>query len=83
MTFEQDFPSLKDEGLLSVDTNCLSMKDNVFLAKDIQKFCLDKVKVREAIEKHLVCGYKDNIHNKGFCRKCALLQSLGLDGEQK
>ena len=62
MKFEKEFPSLKGEGLCNVDINCLKKEDNVFLAKDIQKHCLDKEKVRNAIayyEKQGVGRYED------------------------
>jgi hypothetical protein len=82
MTFKKDFPSLKD-----IECNCYgcneypSERDELHSVsiEDIQKYCLDKQKVRGAIEKHMVCGHSaEGIHYEKVCRKCCLLKELGL-----
>lgn len=44
------------------------------------KYCIDKEKVKDAIDKHLVCGCMtiSGTYEESFCRKCSLLKELGL-----
>ncbi len=57
MSFKKEFPSLKGKRL-SIDGKIVKykMKDgrkiNVFREIEIEKYCLDKAKVKEVIEKH-------------------------------
>lgn len=58
--FEEQFPSLKNERIIKLTNkngigSCSILKSGpkIFLAEDIQKYCLDKVKVREAILNNL------------------------------
>ena len=45
---------------------------------------ISKNKVKQAIEKHFVCGYFGNgFHDEKRCRKCKLLKELGLDKGDK
>ena len=78
MTFEEDFPSLKGKQVSTHDcVNTIVMlkeelmnnneKGYEYFEKDIQEHCLDKQRVREAIEK--CCGIYDG--NR-------LLKELGL-----
>lgn len=52
MSFETDFPSLNNKSCYPIDGE-IEYDDNsgnIFKKEDIQKFCLDKAKVREVIK---------------------------------
>ena len=49
MPFEEEFPSLEGKGTDDIKVDC--MNELIFHYTDIQKHCLDKQKVREAMEK--------------------------------
>ena len=60
--FEEQFPSLKDKQYCHAhhcsDAHCTSWDKKVptgghLLKEDVKKYCLDKQKVKEAIDKHL------------------------------
>lgn len=60
MTFEEEFPGLKDKCLSDVDyeppIECdeyFTSKDFVWV-KDVKKYCLDKQRVREVLEEEVL-----------------------------
>ena len=50
MTFEEEFPELKESLIEAHDGTTISFK---LIIKDIQKHCVSKQRVRDAIEKKL------------------------------
>lgn len=75
MTFDDDFPSLKGFSYCT-DEHCMGNNDcsdfhKVIRQPMIQKNCLDKQKVRDAIEKYEIMGAYPNIFKE-------LKQELGL-----
>jgi hypothetical protein len=48
VTFEENFPSLKGYDLTDISKTGLTVEK-----EDVEKFCLDKQKVREALQKYL------------------------------
>ena len=54
MSFEKEFPSLKNKGIVSQDTiieQSLGNGEGISVSmNDIEKYCLDKQRIREAID---------------------------------
>ena len=69
MNFEEQFPSLKDKWNTTQDTG----EYLIFYDYDIEKYCLDKQKVREAIEKVYM-----STEELAFIFRARLLKELGL-----
>ena len=67
-TFDEEFPSMRGK---EFDDDF----GEFFYKECIQKFCLDKQKVREAIKK---CLYWDNSTEKSILIEKELLKELGL-----
>ncbi len=80
MTFEEDYPGIYNQGW---ETLGQVIPFGKWMDKDfkkmIQKHCKDNQKIREAIEKHLVCGH-DAVgdHQPNTCRRCLLIKELDL-----
>jgi hypothetical protein len=70
--FEVNFPSLKNQGTTTEDTGSALM----FWQFDIEKYCLDKQKVREAIDfiRNKVGEYRPS-RNEG-CKKYSWAEEL-------
>ena len=58
MSFDEEFPSLKEKVNIMGYKNLTGEKEEPYLIdiKDIQEFCLDKQRLREAIDKRLALG---------------------------
>jgi hypothetical protein len=73
MSFEEDFPSLKTKYILNADgtpkrSNAYEGDTRMFLAIDIQKYCLDKEKVREKIMRLPNCDIRKYLLKEmGLC----------------
>jgi len=94
MKFEEQFPNLKDKSYWMYDSWTLEKEkitelgdgeDSLFYGKDIKKHCLDKQRVKEAIEEHsanycVFCGYTKETHEK--MDKCPM-QSRNPSGKFK
>lgn len=80
--FEEQFPSLKDEGEeYSVGSK---YTDKLYTQEAIKLHCLDKQKVKKILHKHFVHGYEQGIHgavHSSNCRLCKVLKELGLEDE--
>jgi len=76
MRFKKQFPSLKGEGLCHLDYNCLNREDGVFIRKDIEKYCIDKQRVKEAIIECFARYDEFNVERE-------LMIKLGLSERQK
>jgi len=78
MSFKEDFPSLKGK-------HTMEGHIQMFPYFIIKTCCLDKQKVREAIEKHKRCYTQNNMHIidgvQGISCFDAILKELGLKGE--
>lgn len=70
MKFEEDFPSLKDKGGNHGDFHG---PENVYWESDIQQHCLDKQKVKDAID-DLSCAAAPYV-----CQCCENLEELKKD----
>lgn len=78
ITFEEQFPSLNGYGVSSFETDdnsdtVVECEEDWYPEFIISEMCLDKQKVREAIEKH-----KLRVDGKGYCNTEKLLKELGL-----
>lgn len=72
--FKQDFPSLDKE------LEHYSRRSLNFPIEALNKCCLDKVKIKEAIEKHRDDCRCTNADYK--CSWCNLIEQLSLDGDK-
>jgi hypothetical protein len=81
MSFEEQFPSLKDKGVDSFEEentdNVVETEEFWYPQDEILEFCLDKQKVREAIEKIMPHPQSNRIDSEYELTK-ALLKELGL-----
>ena len=84
MTFEDDFPSLRFGTDSFEDGNgniIVEMEENWHEESEIKKHCLDKIRVREAIDKiHPKCECAMiNILNKDMvCYRCQFFKKLNI-----
>ena len=66
MKFEEEFPSLEGKAKLSI--TCVTKKigdDGVIFRKyDIQRYCLDKQKVKKAIERIFNLNFSPNVEQR-------------------
>lgn len=89
MTFEEEFPSLKDTFNIDEITGKCVYPGNLVHVSDVQEHCLDKQKVRGAIEKAMnpdkhpcgqsICDCADMAVEAMAER---LIKELGLDKEE-
>jgi hypothetical protein len=74
MTFETDFPSLRNKEILLYEDNVIPY--DVLSKNMVILHCLDKQKVKDAIENNLI---HFNCHTAVRCRRCDIEKELGLD----
>lgn len=65
--FDENFPSLKYELLDNDDCRDYNSETLFILKSDVEKYCLDKVRVKKAIEDNLFHG-KEEVYKKELLR---------------
>jgi hypothetical protein len=81
-TFEKEFPSLKEKGFHNVDVimgnHCFEKRTSHYTEEELIDSCLDKSKVRDAIEK-ICCKIEDFPEDKQYNQALRdLKKELGL-----
>lgn len=74
MSFKDDFPSLKNIHVCR--DNKVNIIRNYISLQELELYCLDKQKVKEAISELTLTGYRGN--PEGYVNASILLQRLGL-----
>jgi len=77
MTFEEQFPSLKEQSIQGCADDFYGDEQYLFTDETIQKFCLDKQRVKEAIRKAGITEMPSG-DSSDFLIKSTLLKELGL-----